>query len=51
MLPQSYPNYKTVHRRLQRWCERQVLRDALVKLGNSLREQRANRNPEARSLQ
>ncbi len=20
MLPQSYPNYKTVHRRLQAWC-------------------------------
>lgn len=21
MLPQSYPNYKTVHRRFQQWCE------------------------------
>jgi hypothetical protein len=20
MLPQSYPNYKTVHRRFQTWC-------------------------------
>jgi len=25
MLPQCYPNYKTVHRRFQRWCEREVL--------------------------
>jgi len=39
MLPQSYPNYKTVHRRLQQWCGRQVLRDVLTKLANALREQ------------
>jgi len=26
LLPQCYPNYKTVHRRLQQWCEREVLR-------------------------
>jgi len=39
MLPQSYPNYKTVHRRFQQWCERQVLRDVLTKLANALREQ------------
>jgi len=23
MLPQSYPNYKSVHRRFQTWCRRQ----------------------------
>src|SRR6478735_8538560 len=26
MLPQSYPNYKTVHRRFQSWCHNEVLR-------------------------
>lgn len=25
LLPQCYPNYKTVHRRFQQWCEREVL--------------------------
>jgi transposase len=39
MLPQSYPNYKTVHRRFQQWCERRVLREVLTKLANALREQ------------
>jgi transposase len=39
MLPQSYPNYKTVHRRFQQWCQRQVLRDVLTKLANALREE------------
>jgi transposase len=29
MLPQCYPNYKTVHRRFQQWCEREVLREIL----------------------
>src|SRR6202008_4082655 len=24
MLPQSYPNYKTVHRRFQNWCHNAV---------------------------
>ena len=38
MLPQYYPNYKTVHRRFQRWCEREVLRDVLCALANELRE-------------
>jgi transposase len=28
MLPQSYPNYKTVHRRFQTWCRDEVLRVA-----------------------
>jgi transposase len=39
MLPQCYPNYKTVHRRFQRWCEQEVLRDVLCALANELREQ------------
>lgn len=41
MLPQSYPNYKTVHRRFQQWCENEVIRAALTELANSLREQGA----------
>ena len=39
MLPQSYPNYKTVHRRFQHWCRNEVLRDVLTSLANTLREQ------------
>ena len=39
MLPQSYPNYKTVHRRFQQWCQNEVIRAALTDLANSLREQ------------
>jgi len=39
MLPQCYPNYKTVHRRFQRWCQQEVLRDILCALANELREQ------------
>lgn len=38
MLPQCYPNYKTVHRRFQHWCRREVLRGILVDLANTLRE-------------
>ena len=38
MLPQSYPNYKTVHRRFQQWCRREVLRNVLTDLANELRE-------------
>lgn len=41
MLPQCYPNYKTVHRRFQRWCDEQVLREVLTALANELREQGA----------
>ena len=26
MLPQCYPNYKTVHRRFQTWCRNEILR-------------------------
>lgn len=39
MLPQCYPNYKTVHRRFQHWCEREVLREILTQLANTLREE------------
>ena len=39
MLPQSYPNYKTVHRRFQQWCENEVIRAALTELANVLREE------------
>jgi len=38
MLPQSYPNYKTVHRRFQQWCENEVIRAALTDLANALRD-------------
>jgi transposase len=37
MLPQCYPNYKTVHRRFQKWCREEILRDLLVDLANELR--------------
>lgn len=39
MLPQCYPNYKTVHRRFQQWCRSEVLRHILVELANTLREE------------
>ena len=39
MLPQSYTNYKTVHRRFQQWCEIEVIRAALTELANVLREE------------
>jgi hypothetical protein len=38
MLPQSYPNYKTVHRRFQTWCRDKVLRRALTDVANELRD-------------
>jgi transposase len=41
MLPQCYPNYKTVHRRFQNWCEREILRKVLTDLANELRERGA----------
>jgi len=41
MLPQGYPNYKTVHRRFQNWCRQAVLRDLLVDVANSLRDRGA----------
>ena len=41
LLPQCYPHYKTVHRRFQQWCEREVLREILTQLANTLREEGA----------
>ena len=41
MLPQCYPNYKTVHRRFQHWCQNEVLRDAMTKPANALRDEGA----------
>lgn len=39
VLPQPYPNYKTVHRRFQQWCRQDVLRGVLTNLAYTLREQ------------
>jgi transposase len=39
MLPQSCPNYKTVHRRFQQWCQNEVIRSALTDLANLLRRE------------
>src|SRR5512134_2987407 len=41
MLPQYYPNYKTVHRRFQQWCREEVLREVMKDLANTLRDQGA----------
>lgn len=38
MLPQSFPNYKTVHRRFQQWCQQDIIRKLLRELANELRE-------------
>jgi len=38
MLPKSHPNCKTVHRRVQPWCEREILRAILADLANELRD-------------
>ena len=40
MLPQSYPNYKTVHRRFQTWCYNEILRLVSTDVANELRENR-----------
>ena len=37
MLPQCYPNYKTVHRRFQAWCHSEVLRRVLTDIASELR--------------
>src|SRR5271165_6882314 len=37
MLPQCYPNYKTVHRRFQAWCQSEILRRVLTDIANELR--------------
>lgn len=39
MLPQCYPNYKTVHRRFQQGCRSEVLRDVMTDLANTLRNE------------
>jgi transposase len=39
MLPQGYPNDKTVHRRFQQWCRSEVLRAVLTELANTLRDE------------
>lgn len=41
MLPQCYPNYKTVHRRFQNWCRSNVLREVMTDLANTLRDEGA----------
>ena len=41
LLPQSYPNYKTVHRRFQTWCSNEVLRRVLTDVANELRDKGA----------
>jgi transposase len=41
MLPQGYPNYKTVHRRFQTWCRNEILRQALTDIANELRDRGA----------
>src|SRR3954464_8795289 len=38
VLPQCYPNYKTVHRRFQTWYRSEVLRAILMDIANELRE-------------
>src|SRR5215831_15073812 len=46
MLPQCYPNYKTVHRRFQAWCRSEVLRriltDSLMSFANVERSMKKN---------
>ncbi len=39
MLPQCYPNYKTVHRRFQNGCRQGVVREVLMDLAQTLHEQ------------
>jgi transposase len=41
MLPQYYPNYKTVHRRFQQWCRSEILREIMTDLANTLRDEGA----------
>jgi transposase len=41
MLPQSYPNYKTVHRRFQTWCRNEIWRRVLTDVANELRDKGA----------
>ncbi|MEJ2362976.1 MAG: hypothetical protein P8Z75_16480 [Gammaproteobacteria bacterium] len=39
ILPQYYPNYKTVHRRFQHWCQSKVLPGVITELANALRDE------------
>lgn len=39
LLSQCYPNYKTIHCRFQQWCGREMLRETLTQLANTLREE------------
>jgi transposase len=48
MLPQSYPNYKTVHRRFQTWCRDELLRRVLTDVANELRDSGALNEEESR---
>jgi hypothetical protein len=41
MLPQSYPNYKTMHRRFHTWCCNEILRRVLTDIANELRDKGA----------
>ena len=41
MLPQGYPNYKTVHRRFRTWCGNEILRRVLTDVANELRDKGA----------
>src|SRR5438045_83757 len=41
MLPQSYPNYKSVHRCFQTWCRDEVLRRVRTDVANELRDKGA----------
>jgi len=47
MLPQCYPNYKTVHRRFQNWCRRELL---LGPAALALRAAATRRSPSLRSV-
>ena len=38
MLPQSYPNYKTVHRRFQQWVRDGTMEEALRVIARDLRD-------------
>ena len=50
MLPQSYPNYKTVHRRFQTWCCNEILRRVLTDVANELRDKGALMKKNASSM-
>jgi transposase len=50
LLPPCDPNYTTVHRRFQQWCEREVLREMLTQLANTLRSEGAIDEARASSM-